>query len=425
MFGGGGSSAAAEYTLGWAAVEGKTWADEDVKRMRVALVHDWLTGMRGGERCLEVFCELFPDATLFTLVRVPGAVSSRIEGMRVETSVLNRFPGIARYYRAFLPLFPFAVERFNLEGYDLILSSSHCVAKGVRVPPGALHTCYIFTPMRYVWDLYDDYFGPGRAGLPARGLMALLRRRFQRWDAATATRVHHFVAISRHVAGRVRRHYGREASVIYPPVDTARFRVGDGPGEFYLAVSAFAPYKRLDLAIEACNTLRRPLKIVGRGPDERKLRALAGPTVEFLGPRSDEEIATLYARCRALLFPGLEDFGIVPLEAMASGRPAIAYGRGGARETVIPLRMLTGPGTAAAADTGGSKTASRAPTGILFAEQTVESLAAAMEEFEANRTCFEPKALRDHALGFDRAVFKDRVASFVAERWVEHAGGRG
>jgi len=205
----------------------------------------------------------------------------------------------------------------------------------------------------------------------------------------------------------------------------ARFRVGDGPGEFYLAVSAFAPYKRLDLAIEACNTLRRPLKIVGRGPDERKLRTLAGPTVEFLGPRSDEEIATLYARCRALLFPGLEDFGIVPLEAMASGRPAIAYGRGGARETVIPLRMLTGPGTAAAADTGGSKTASRAPTGILFAEQTVESLVAAMEEFEANRTCFEPKALRDHALGFDRAVFKDRVASFVAERWVEHAGGRG
>ena len=253
----------------------------------------------------------------------------------------------------------------------------------------------------------------------------MLRHPLQRWDVATAARVHHFVAISRHVAGRVRRYYGREASVIYPPVDTSRFRIGQERGDFYLVVSAFAPYKRLDLAIEACNLLRRPLKIVGSGQDEQKLRALAGPTVEFLGPRSDEDIASLYPRCRALLFPGVEDFGITPLEAMASGRPVIAYGRGGACETVIPLQTPTDTGATVADDEDGRGTTSRAPTGILFAEQTVESLMAAMAKFEANSMSFEPKALRDHALGFDRTVFKGRVASFVAERWAEHVKARG
>ena len=379
--------------------------------MRVALVHDWLTGMRGGERCLEVFCELFPDATLFTLIHVPGSVSERIEHMRIRASALNRLPGVSERYRMLLPLFPRSIERFDLSGYDLILSSSHCVAKGVRVPPGALNISYIFTPMRYVWDLYDDYFGSGQAGPLRRGAMALLRRRLQRWDVAVAVRVHHFVAISRYIADRVKRHYGREASVIYPPVDTARFRLGEGKGEFYLIVSAFAPYKRLDLAIQACNTLRRPLKIVGTGQDERKLRALAGPTVEFLGPRSDAEIADLYPRCRALLFPGVEDFGITPLEAMASGRPVIAYGQGGALETILPL------------DPAAPRTAG--PTGVFFNEQSVEAVAAAIERFEANGDRFEPTALREHALGFNRQVFKDRIDAFVAARWATHVNGQG
>jgi glycosyltransferase involved in cell wall biosynthesis len=377
--------------------------------MRVALVHDWLTGMRGGERCLEVFCELFPDATLFTLIHVPGSVSERIEHMRIRASALSRLPGVSRRYRMLLPLFPRVIERFDLAGYDLILSSSHCVAKGVRVPPGALHISYIFTPMRYVWDLYDDYFGPGQASPLRRGVMAMLRPWLQRWDVAGAARVHHFVAISQYIAERVKRHYGREASVIHPPVDAARFRLGQGNGEFYLIVSAFAPYKRLDLAIQACNALRRPLKIVGAGQDERKLRALAGPTVECLGPRSDAEIANLYSRCRALLFPGMEDFGITPLEAMASGRPVIAYGRGGALETIVPLDP-------AAPRTSG-------PTGVFFDEQSVEAVMAAIERFEANGDRFEPKALREHALGFDRQVFKDRIQAFVAARWAEHKPG--
>jgi glycosyltransferase involved in cell wall biosynthesis len=388
--------------------------------MRVALVHDWLTGMRGGERCLEVFCELFPEATIFTLLHVAGSVSGRIEGMPIESSGLGRVPGAARWYRFLLPSFPWFIERFDLQGYNLVLSSSHCVAKGVRVPEGALHIAYIYTPMRYVWDLYPEYFGPGRAAPVPRAAMGLLRRRLQRWDVRTAARVDHFVAISRHVADRVRRHYGREATVIYPPVDTERFRVGDEPGEFYLVVSAFAPYKRIDLAVQACNVLQRPLKIVGGGQDERRLRALAGPTVEFLGWRSDEEVADLYRRCRALLFPGVEDFGITPLEAMASGRPVIAYAKGGALETVIPLnpssREMGGSPMPLDRVPGGSQ----GPTGVFFSVQSVEGLVGAIELFEASLHQFEPKVLRDRALAFDRRVFKEKIAAFVTERWTEH-----
>jgi glycosyltransferase involved in cell wall biosynthesis len=248
----------------------------------------------------------------------------------------------------------------------------------------------------------------------------------QRWDVRTAARVDHFVAISQHVADRVRRHYGREATVIYPPVDTERFRLRDGgPGEFYLVVSAFAPYKRIDLAVQACKVLGRPLKIVGGGQDERRLRALAGPMVEFLGWRSDEEVADLYRRCRALLFPGVEDFGITPLEAMASGRPVIAYARGGALETVIPLnpssREMGGPPIPSDRGPGGSQ----GPTGVFFHDQTVEGMIRAIELFEASGHQFEPKVLRDRALAFDRRHFTEKIVAFVSERWVEHRDRRG
>jgi len=369
----------------------------ELAKAKVALVHDWLTGMRGGERCLEVFAELFPAADLYTLLHVPGSVGPVIESRRIVTSFIQRLPQAERRYRHYLPLFPAAVRALDLRGYDLVLSSSHAVAKSVRVPAGALHVCYCFTPMRYVWDLYDDYFGP-RAGLAARLVMPPVATWLRRWDRRTAAGVHHFVAISRFVADRIRRVYGRAADVIYPPVDVSRFRVDEAPGEFYLVVSALTPYKRVDLAVEACNRLGRRLLVVGSGPEERRLRALAGPTVELLGWRDDIQTAELYARCRALLFPPLEDFGIAPLEAMAAGRPVIAFGEGGARETVV------GPGEG------------EPPTGLFFARQTVEDLAGAIRRFEASGQPFEPKALRRRAEAFDRPLFRERIYAYLRAR---------
>jgi len=369
----------------------------ELAKAKVALVHDWLTGMRGGERCLEVFCELFPSADLYTLLHVPGSVSPAIESRRIVTSFIQRLPQAERRYRHYLPLFPAAVRAFDLRGYDLVLSSSHAVAKSVRVPPGALHVCYCFTPMRYVWDLYDDYFGPP-AGLAARLVMPPVAAWLRRWDRRTAAGVDQFVAISHFVADRIRRAYGRDADVIYPPVDVSRFRVDGGPGEFYLVVSALTPYKRVDLAVEACNRLGRRLVVVGSGPEARRLRALAGPTVELLGWRDDVQTAELYARCRALLFPPLEDFGITPLEAMAAGRPVIAFGEGGARETVVP------PGEG------------EPPTGFFFERQTVEGLVDAIRRFEASAHQFEPKALRRRAEAFDRPLFRERVHAYLRAR---------
>lgn len=365
--------------------------------VRVALVHDWLTGMRGGERCLEVFCELFPDAPLYTLLHVPGRVSPVIEARRIATAFVQRLPRAASAYRSYLPVFPLAISRFDLRRYDLVLSLSHCVAKGVRTPRHAMHVCYCFTPMRYVWDRYDDYFGR-EASLPLRLLMPPLAAALRRWDRRTAG-VDHFVAISRHIAERIRRAYGRPADVIHPPVDVRRFQIGE-PEDFYLVVSALAPYKRVDLAVAASTRLRRRLLVVGTGPEAARLRAMAGPTVEFLGWRPDDEVADLFARCRAVLFTGVEDFGIVPLEAAAAGRPTIALGRGGARETMVDL----GEGA-------------ERPTAVFFAEQTVDALTAAIRRFEVEEHRFEPKALRLHAERFDRPVFKERVREYLERRW--------
>ena len=371
--------------------------------MKVALVHDWLTGMRGGERCLEVFCELFPDAPIYTLLHTPGSVSPTIERRTIHPSFIQRLPDAERRYRQYLPLFPAAIRRFDVAGYDLVLSSSHAVAKSVRVPPGALHVCYCFTPMRYVWDLYDDYFGRG-AGWATSLLMPPVAAALRRWDRRTAAGVHRFVAISRFIADRIRRAYGRDADVIYPPVDVSRFRIEESPGDYYLVVSALTPYKRVDLAVKAAGRLGRRLLVVGTGPEERRLRALAGPTVELLGWRDDAEIAALYAGCRALIFPTLEDFGITPLEAMAAGRPVIALGQGGALETVVA------PGGA------------EPPTGLFFGSQTVDALVEAIRRFESGRHRFAPKELRLRAEAFDRGLFKERVQAYLTARLQEHGG---
>jgi glycosyltransferase involved in cell wall biosynthesis len=361
-------------------------------------VHDWLTGMRGGERCLEVFCELFPDADLFTLLHVPGSVSPVIERRRIVTSFLQRLPDAAARYRYYLPLFPAAMARFDFSPYDLVLSSSHAVAKAARKAPGARHICYCFTPMRYIWDLYDDYFGPG-APLAMRALMPPVAAGLRRWDRRTSARVDRFIAISRFVAGRIRRVWARDADVIYPPVDVARFTIAAEPDDYYLVVSALVPYKRVDLAVAAATRMKRRLLVVGAGPEARRLAATAGPTVRFLGWRDDREVAALYARCRAVLFPSLEDFGIVPLEAMAAGRPVVAYGAGGATETVTAL----------------DGAADAPPTGVLFETQSVGALMQAMTTLEANRSRFEPKALRARAEAFDRPLFRERYARYVGE----------
>jgi glycosyltransferase involved in cell wall biosynthesis len=350
--------------------------------------------MRGGERCLEVFCELFPDATLFTLLHVPGSVTPIIEHRRVVTSFIQRLPGAARRYRTYLPLFPLAVRTFDLRGYDLVISLSHCVAKGVRTPPGAVHLCYCFTPMRYVWDLYDDY--ASGAGFATRLLMPPIAAALRRWDRRTDG-VHHIAAISEHIKDRIARVWNREAEVIHPPVDVARFHLTDRVEDFYLVVSALAPYKRVDLAIAAANRLHRRLLVVGTGPEDKRLRKMAGPTVDFLGWRSDAAVANLFARCRAVLFTAVEDYGIVPLEAAAAGRPTIALGRGGVLETMVNVDAADGD----------------APTAVYFAEQTVDAVADAILRFESLADRFDPKALLRRAEHFDRPIFKTKVREWV------------
>jgi glycosyltransferase involved in cell wall biosynthesis len=361
--------------------------------MKVALVHDWLTGMRGGEKVLECLCEIWPEADLYTLLHVRGQVSPIIEQRRIVTSFVQRLPRAAEWYRYYLPLMPTAIEQFDLRSYDLVLSTSHCVAKGVIVPPHACHISYIHTPMRYVWDLFEEYFGAPRTGRLKRLVISFFANYLRMWDVTSAARVDEFIANSGHVRRRIQRYYARDAVVLHPPVDTARFTIR-APEDFYLCVSALAPYKRLDLAVEACRRLGRKLKVVGTGQDATRLKPLADAGVELLGWQSDEAVAELYAKCQAFLFPGEEDFGITPVEAQASGRPVIAYGKGGALETVRGLD----------ADE---------PTGVFFESQTVEHVMDAIKMFEANATRFVPERIREHALSFDRAHFRANVKAHV------------
>lgn len=357
--------------------------------LQVALAHDWLNGMRGGERCLDWICREFPQAELYTLLYRPELVSEAIRNRRVHASGLQRVPGFREHYRWFLPLFPMAIEAFRVpEGTDLVLSTSHCVAKGIVPPKGAKHLCYCFTPMRYAWSLQEEYFGRNRW---KRAALELALGRLRKWDRAASARVDRFVAISRHVQARIEKFYGREAAVVYPPVATGFFTpdARGGHDGYDLVVSALVPYKRVDLAVRAYSRTGFPLKVAGVGTEMEALRKMAGPNVEFLGRVPDEGIRELYRRCRFLVFPGEEDFGIVPLEAQACGKPVLAYGKGGLLETVVDGR-----------------------TGVFFGEQTEAALMAAVAR--AAGVEWDAAAIRAHAEQFGEERFLDGLRAEIA-----------
>ncbi|MFH1552539.1 MAG: glycosyltransferase [Candidatus Omnitrophota bacterium] len=372
-----------------------------MNNIKVAIVHDWLTGMRGGEKCLEVFCELFPEAHLFTLLHAKGSVSPVIENMQIHTSFLQNMPGIAENYRNFLPLFPTAIESFDLKEYDLVLSSSHCVAKGVRSREDALHICYCYTPVRYAWMFFDEYFGS--ANIIKKWIISRTISSIRKWDLKSNKRVNCFVAISDNIRKRIKRLYDREADVIYPPVDVDAHIVRSDSENKYLIVSAPAPYKRVDLAIEAFNKSGKRLVVAGSGGDLKSLKKRSRENIEFLGWVDDAKLSELYSSCQALVFPGEEDFGIVPVEAQAHGKPVIAYASGGVLETVVPLSR-----------------SEENPTGVFFNEQTPDALNGAIEEFEKSRAKFNADNIRKNTLRFNVDRFRQEIKEYVEEKYSEH-----
>ncbi len=374
--------------------------------LRIALVHDWLTGYRGGERVLHHLAQRFPDADLFTLFHTPGSVTPEIEDRRIITSVLDRLPYTAQHYRKLLLLFPWAISRFDFHGYDLVLSTSHAVAKSIRVPADVPHLDYCFTPMRYVWDQIDAYLGRGLARWAATPAV----RALQRFDVRTSgpRSVNRFVAISTDVADRIWRHYGRQANVVPPPVDQSWIEPSENPSkDYYLHVAGFVPYKRDSLVVETFRRMKRRLIVVGDGPGRAALERRATPNIEFVGRVEDAVLADLYRHALALIHPQREDFGLVAVEAQAAGRPVIAFGEGGARDTVRPLvsdrashddMPPLDSAIAPSAWTGG-------PTGVFFHEPNCESLAIAIEEFEKAESLFDSAQIQSWAERFSPARF--------------------
>jgi len=376
---------------------------------KIAIIHDWLTGMRGGEKVLEIFCELFPDADIFTLIHIPGSVSKIIEDRKIHTSFLQKVPFARKRYRSFLPLFPLAIESFDLRDYDVVVSSSHCVAKGALTSPATIHICYCHTPMRYVWEHYNTYFGNGKKGLVSRFLMPPIAHYLRMWDVTSSNRADHFVANSYNVANRIKKYYKRTADVIHPPVDCSLYTPTNthSEGDYYLIVSAFAPYKRIDIAVNAFEKMGLPLVIIGGGQEEERIRKMAKKHVKCIGWQSSETLREYYRGCKALIFPGEEDFGIVPLEAQACGKPVIAFAKGGVLETVCGIY----PYSESTPEMKQKKP--ETPTGVFFAEQTTESLMEAVRFFERNKNLFDPLSIRKHAEGFDRQIFKEKFKQYV------------
>lgn len=362
--------------------------------MRVAVVHDYFANLGGSDTVARALYDLFPGADLYTLlVYARNREADILRGVTLKTSFLHRLPLAQRTHQPYLPLMPLAIETFDLSGYDLVWSSSHTVAHGVIPAPNALHLCYCHTPMRYAWDMERQYLSE----LPAlaRPFMRWTMHRLRQWDVTAAARVDHFVANSHFVSRRIEKYYRRQATVIPPPVDTEFYAFSNVPREnYYLVAGRLTGYKRIDLVIDAFRDLDRQLIVIGDGPERKRLAQRAGSNVVFLGATSREVLRQHFSTCRALIFPGLEDFGIVPLEAQATGCPVIAYGAGGVLDTVR-----------------------HGETGVLFGEQSVAALRGALAEFETMQ--FAPQALRGNAEDFSRANFDARIKQFVEERWNE------
>ena len=362
--------------------------------MRVAIVHYWLVGMRGGEKVVEALLDIYPQADVFAHVVDNAAISSKIRDRVKSYTFIGRLPFARRFYQSYLPFMPLALEQLDLRGYDLVISSESGPAKGVIVDPDALHICYCHSPMRYLWDMYHDY--RERAGWFKRLLMPFLMHYLRIWDVSSAHRVSHFVANSRYVARRIQRYYHRSAKVIHPPVALEQFSVGYQKRDYYLLVGELVAYKRADLAVEAFSRNGRKLLVVGGGEQFGQLSKIAPPNVEFLGKVDIDKLVTLYSEAKALIFPGVEDFGIVPVEAIASGTPVIAYAKGGALETVVD-----------------------GESGVLFHEQTVEALNRAVDQVESGELNFDPDTLRRMAERFDAERFRSEFGAYVASCFEE------
>ena len=359
--------------------------------MRVAIVHHWFVTGGGGERVAECIASLFPQAEIFTLLASSLGLPESLARRPIHTSFLQKIPFAVTHHRHMLPFYPAATESLDLRGFDLVISSDSGPVKGIRVDPGAIHICYCHSPMRYLYDGYPQYLA--QMGPLVRALFTATAVRIRRWDVAAAQRVGFFLANSHYVADRIRRVYNRDAEVIYPPIDLDRARIAAAPGSHYLCAGRLVGYKCTDILLQACQRLGRPLRIAGGGPELERLKRLAAPTTTFLGELSTEALWNEYAHCRALLFAADEDFGMVPLEAQACGRPVLCYGAGGSLETV--------------------RASGERPTGLYFPHQTVDSAADAILRFEAREQHFEPAAAQAWAAGFATPIFLERMRAFI------------
>jgi len=365
--------------------------------MKKALVHDWFSVYAGAEKCVESFTNIWDDFDVYSLIDFLNDRDREIilKGKKAHTSFIQKLPKAKEKYRNYLPLFPLAIEQFDLSGYDLIISSSHAVAKGVLTHQNQLHISYVHTPMRYVWDLYHQYLKESNLDKGIKGFIAkYFLHKIRIWDFITANRVDYYIANSKYIAQRIKKVYGKESTVIYPPVDVDKFKLYEKKEDFYMTASRMVPYKKIDLIVEAFSQTNKKLVVIGTGPDMEKIKAKAGRNIELMGYQSDEVMIEIMQRAKAFVFAAEEDFGITPVEAQACGTPVICLGKGGTKETIIDML-----------------------TGVYFMDQTVADLLEAVDKFEKNSSSFDPKKIRENALRFSRDRFEREIKNFVEEKY--------